>query len=161
VGTTTTADTAFRHYISEVVFTAPGGVINPNAATVSITSGAAILTASIATWTNADIGKTVRVVGAGAAGGNLDTTISGFTSTTQVTLAANAGTTVTAQPNFRWRVIDVANVEVDGLVIVRTWRNAARASDTLDVAPYVHFVDCHYQCTFGGTKQRNGPAFYT
>ncbi len=64
-------------------------------ALVSITSGAAILTAAGAAFTAADVGKMIVVPGAGAAGGILSTTILSYTSPTQITLAANAGTTVT------------------------------------------------------------------
>jgi|GEM_PF-3359539 len=63
----------------------------------AITSGAAILTcATSLPFTAADIGKTIAVVGAGVASANLITTIAGFTSASVVTLAANAGTTVSA-----------------------------------------------------------------
>jgi len=62
----------------------------------SITSGAAALTVAGASFTAADVGKSILVPGAGAAGGVLNTTISGYTSATQVTLAANASTTLSA-----------------------------------------------------------------
>lgn len=163
VSVTQAGATAFRHEISEVQFVAAGGVLPFNdAATYSITSGAAILTSSAAAFTAGDIGTTVRILGAGAAGAALDTTISAFTSTTQVTLAANAGTTVNAvTAAAKRRVIDSATIEVDGLFLIRTWRDASRAADTLNVAPFLHAVDIHYQALFGGTKQKNGPNFYT
>lgn len=66
------------------------------AVTASITSGAAALTATGATFTSADVGKMIFVPGAGAAGAVLSTTIVGFTDATHVTLSANAGTTLTA-----------------------------------------------------------------
>ena len=58
-------------------------------------------------------------------------------------------------------IIDSANAsaEVDGLIIVRTWRDAGRTADTLDVNPFLHFVDIHYQSTQLPTKGRNYP-FY-
>lgn len=62
----------------------------------SITSGAAALTVVGAAFTAADVGKAITVPGAGAAGGVLVTTIIGYTSATQVTLGANAGTTLAA-----------------------------------------------------------------
>lgn len=162
VSVTQASGQAFRHEIAEVQCSASGGLITPAAVNVSITSGAPTLNAAAALFTSADIGRTVRVVGAGAAGGNLDTTITAFASTTQVTLADNASTTVTAQDAFRYRVLDSDLLEVDGMIMARTWRDAARAADTLDVAPFLHFVDIHYQSTgINGTKQRNGPAFYT
>lgn len=61
----------------------------------TITSGTAILTSASGTFAKSDEGKPIRVPGAGAAAGNLDTTILSFQSATQVTLAANASTSVT------------------------------------------------------------------
>jgi hypothetical protein len=68
--------------------------------TCSITSGAAILTCPGASpgfqsFTSTE-GPAITVTGAGAAGGTLTTYILTYTSATQVTLAANASTTVTA-----------------------------------------------------------------
>lgn len=62
----------------------------------AITSGTNIFTGSGVTFTSADVGKVIYVPGAGTGGTLLSTTISGFTSATIVTLAANAGTTVTS-----------------------------------------------------------------
>jgi hypothetical protein len=62
----------------------------------SITSGAAALTNASAAFTSADVGKRIAVGGAGASGVDLVTSITVFVSPTQVTLAANAGTTLTA-----------------------------------------------------------------
>lgn len=66
------------------------------AVTASITSGAAALTATGATFTAADVGKLIAVPGAGAAGATLISTILAFTDATHVTLANNAGTTLSA-----------------------------------------------------------------
>lgn len=65
-----------------------------NSASVTISSGAAALTVTGASFALADVGKTISVYGAGAAGANLVTTISAYTSATQVTLAANASTSL-------------------------------------------------------------------
>lgn len=62
----------------------------------SIASGAAALTVAGAAFTSADVGKSIQVPGAGAAGATLVTTISAYTSATQVTLGANASTTLSA-----------------------------------------------------------------
>lgn len=51
-------------------------------------------------------------------------------------------------------------LEPDGVLIVRTYRDAADAADTLNQAPFLHYVDVHYQSTGIGTKQK-APAFYT
>ena len=156
-----TPTTAYQHRIPEILMATPGGLLISDV-NVSITSGAAILTAASAAFASSDIGRTIRVIGAGAAGGNLDTTVSAYTSATQVTLTANAGTTVVSQPNLRWRIIDANRLEPDGVIVVRTWNQPNRAADTLNTNPWLHFVDCHYQTTgVAGTKQRNGPAFYT
>ena len=60
----------------------------------AITSGTNIFTGSGVTFKVEDVGKLFYIAGAGAGGGLLSTTIAGFTSTTQVTLADNAQTTV-------------------------------------------------------------------
>jgi hypothetical protein len=61
----------------------------------AITSGAFSFTSASAVFTAADVGKTIAVEGAGAAGATLTTTIATFVSATNVTLTASAGTTVT------------------------------------------------------------------
>ncbi len=64
--------------------------------TYSITSGTNVLTTSGSfTFSSADVGKSIWVPGAGVASAGLSTTISGFTNSTTVTLAANASTTIT------------------------------------------------------------------
>lgn len=62
----------------------------------SITSGAAALTVSGAAFAAGDVGKAITLPGAGASGAALVTTISAYTSATQVTLAANASTTLSS-----------------------------------------------------------------
>lgn len=63
---------------------------------LSITSGAAILTAASGEFTISDVGKTIFIPGAGAAAAPLISTITAFASATEVTLANNAGTTLSA-----------------------------------------------------------------
>lgn len=60
----------------------------------AITSGTAILTSATASFVPGDVGKRVTVTGAAAANSSLNTTILSYTSATQVTLSANASTTV-------------------------------------------------------------------
>ncbi len=67
----------------------------------AMTSGTAILTTSALIsdqpgFANSDVGKLVRVVGAGAAGVTLKGTILSYQSATQVTLSVSASTTVSA-----------------------------------------------------------------
>jgi hypothetical protein len=161
VSVTQSSPTAFKHQIAEVECSASGGLISPATVNVSITSGTAALTAASALFTAADIGRTVTIVGAGSGGADLETTISGYSSTTSVTLADNASTTVSAQDAFRYRVLDTDLLEVDGLIMVRTWRHATRTADTLNQAPFLHEIDIHYQSTGIGTKGRNGPDFWS
>lgn len=59
--------------------------------------------------------------------------------------------------------IDTDNLEVDGLILVRCYlsANAMTVSGGGVPEPFLHMVDLHYQSTSLGTKQKNGPAFYT
>ena len=75
---------------------AKGDVITYASSGVSITSGSASLTVTGASFVANDVGKSISIPGAGAAGGTLFTTIFAYVSATQVTLAANAGTTLSA-----------------------------------------------------------------
>jgi hypothetical protein len=56
--------------------------------------------------------------------------------------------------------ITIANLEVDGLPLVRVYRDAAAGGDTCTDAVFVHMADVHYQSTNMTTKGRNFP-FYT
>lgn len=78
-----------------------------------ITSGTNILTSASGLFTAAHVGKTIEVSGAGVAGARLVTTIAGFTSSTQVTLTANASTTVGgAGKNIFWGTDDTAAIQL-------------------------------------------------
>ena len=56
-------------------------------------------------------------------------------------------------------LIDKSLIEPDGLFLIRTYRDAADASDTLNQTPFVHEIDLHYQSTNIGTKNKS-PDFY-
>lgn len=56
--------------------------------------------------------------------------------------------------------LDSDNIEADGILLIRTFRDPADAADTLDQAPFAHFIDIHYQSTNVGTKQK-APDFWT
>lgn len=56
--------------------------------------------------------------------------------------------------------IDTDLLEPDGVFLVRVYRDAGDAADTLDQGPFLLFVDLHYQSSNIGTKNRN-PGFYT
>jgi len=51
-------------------------------------------------------------------------------------------------------------VEVDGIILVRVWRDAALAGDTSTQDAFLHFVDLHYQSTNMATKNK-APNFYS
>lgn len=61
----------------------------------AITSSDATFTSAGTTFTSADVGAYIKVIGAGAAGADLETTIASYTSAHVVELTATAGTTVT------------------------------------------------------------------
>jgi hypothetical protein len=72
-----------------------GGLIGAGTGTVAITSGAAAVTGTSTSFANGDNGSDIIIVGAGASGADLITTVSGNpASATSLTTAANAGTTV-------------------------------------------------------------------
>lgn len=64
--------------------------------TISISSSSTTLTSTRSVFSAGDVGKIIVVVGAGTSGRDLVTTISAYTSATQITLTASAGTTVSA-----------------------------------------------------------------
>lgn len=55
--------------------------------------------------------------------------------------------------------ITIAGLEVDGLIMVRAYRDAAAGGDTCTDAVFVHTVDIHYQSTNMATKAK-APNFY-
>lgn len=69
---------------------------------VSITSGTAALSVTTNTFVSGDVGKTIIVPGAGTAGNNfmLTSTIATFVDAQNITLAANASTTLTASSQY-------------------------------------------------------------
>lgn len=72
--------------ICDCQFTAQVGQITTGTNSLTLSSGAPFVAG--------DVGKHITVTGAGAAGADLHTTIAGFSSSSHVTLTANAGTTV-------------------------------------------------------------------
>jgi hypothetical protein len=66
--------------------------------TCNITSGLTVVTCTGSTFTPNDIGKGAFFQGAGVSGAFLNTTVAGYQSPTQITLAAAASTTVTNGP---------------------------------------------------------------
>jgi hypothetical protein len=86
-------------FFAPVVAIAPALSVTPGgtqlATNGSITSGAAILTSTSAPFTPSQVGQAIAVSGAGTGGAVLYSTVLSYQSSTQVTLANNAGTTVT------------------------------------------------------------------
>jgi len=76
----------------------------------SITSGTDALTTTGSVFTAADVGKSIRVFGAGAAGADLLTTIDGYTSSTSVSIATNASTTISAK-QIEWGNDDTQEIQ--------------------------------------------------
>lgn len=56
--------------------------------------------------------------------------------------------------------LDSDDLEVDGLIIGRLYRDPTDPADTLTSGPFVHYSDIHYQVDRLATKNRNYP-FYT
>lgn len=77
----------------------------------AITSGTNNFSSATGIFTVNDVGKVITVVGAGAAGADLTTTISAFTSGTSVTLTANAGTTVSGAALYTYGTDDTAAIQ--------------------------------------------------
>lgn len=71
------------------------GLVGVSITDAAITSGAAALTSASNPFAAGDAGRAIIVRGAGASGADLVTTILSYSSAGAVTLAANAGTTVT------------------------------------------------------------------
>lgn len=83
------------------------GLMKAVASDGAITTGTATFTSATGTFVAGDIGRQIIVQGAGAAGADLFTTISAVGSTTSITLANNAGTTVSgARYAFECRLAD-------------------------------------------------------
>ena len=57
-------------------------------------------------------------------------------------------------------LLNSATIQVDGLLLVRTYRVKGNAADTLNQAPFLHTVDIHYQSNNFATKNKS-PDFYT
>lgn len=76
----------------------------------SISSGTNTVTLGSAAFASTDVGKTIRLSGAGAAGIDLITTISGYTSATQVTITNNASTTISAK-KIEWATNDTPFIQ--------------------------------------------------
>jgi hypothetical protein len=101
-----------------------------NALTITdaaITTGTAALTSASGLFTTGDVGKYIAVEAAGAAGVVLVTTISAYVSRTAVTLANNAGSTVSAKTAV-WGTDDTAAVQ-SAIDAAAAWNGTVFAPD--------------------------------
>lgn len=76
------------------------GLIGPGTGTIAMTNGSDVLTGTGTSFAAGDVGSDIIVVGAGAAGVDLKTTIDGQTSGTVASAAVNASTTVSGAAYF-------------------------------------------------------------
>lgn len=95
----------------------PDGVVKADGA---VASGSPAFTSASAAFTPADVGKVIGIAGAGTAGATLVTTISAFVSATAVTLAANAGTTVSGAARWAYGTDNTTFLQ-NALNDYRTW----------------------------------------
>ena len=70
--------------------------------TINITSGSKNLNVPSGPFVSGDVNKTIAILGAGPGGGNLYTVITGFTSSTDVTLYNAAGTSIAGSQTIQW-----------------------------------------------------------
>lgn len=91
----------------------------------TMTAGSPILTSATGTFTAADVGKMIKVGLAGGSGADLITTISAYTSATQVTLAANAVASVAPTSTYTHFVYGTDSY--DAIVAARDFCTTATA----------------------------------
>ena len=107
-------------------------VVAQTFAACSMTAASAVLTSSGTPFAASDVGKIVRVPGAGAAGADLYSRIASYQANNQVTLADAAGTTVA----------DVAvAIAVAGVALIEEITNDADSPivELFDIRPDVGF----------------------
>src|SRR5271154_825347 len=122
----------------------------------NIASSAALLNgAATGTFSATDVGATIMVTGAGASGADLWTTILTFIDSTQVTLSANAATTVTNQSCVFGMVDDTAAIQA----AINAVSSSPNADQTVLYIPAgVYMISTPLDLSNGGT---NSPAgFY-
>ena len=149
----------YQHMVTESQLSAANGLIS-SAVNVSISASSTTLTSASSLFSQWEVGRTIRIIGAGAAGANLDTTITAWTSATQVTVGNAASTTITSQPNYQLRVLDTNSIEVDGMMAtnVKLLTRPTMTGGTNLI--YIFTADVHYQSTNMTTKNK-APNFYT
>ena len=131
-------------------FGAKGNTSTLYAATVTVNTSTKQLTAVGGFFTAADVGKAISVPGAGASGGLLVTTISGYTSATQVTLAA-ATTAVSS-------VVETVFYGADDTAATQSACTAAvnaNGGGRVLFPPGTYFLSSQITCAFTGSSYAN------
>src|SRR5271168_1426978 len=121
----------------------------------NIASSAALLNgAATGTFSATDVGATIMVTGAGASGADLWTTILTFIDSTQVTLSANAATTVTNQSCVFGMVDDTAAIQA----AINAVSSSPNADQTVLYVPAgVYMISAGLDLSNGGV---NSPAAF-
>jgi hypothetical protein len=83
-----------------------------------------------------------------------------FPATTTVTVTQASPATRYQHMVAETAAISIPTLEVDGLLLVRAYRDAAAGGDTCTDAVFGHTADIHYQSTNMATKAK-APNFYT
>lgn len=145
--------------VVEVEFTQSGGSRGKVVVTDSVSTGGAMTAASATltvtggnTFAATDVGKTIKVPGAGAAGATLTTTIATYVSATQVTLTVAASTTVTGKEvlwgsiaDYGRRYMKISEADdspINRLALATSLANAA-LSDLKDPDALLE-IECRY-----------------
>jgi hypothetical protein len=97
-------------------------------ASLTIGSGSAVLSSAIALWSLQDVGKPIRVNGAGASAAPLVTTIAGFTDSSHITLGAAAATALVASTQY---VVWGSNLIYTRGPLINSWPNLLKTGGGL------------------------------
>jgi len=82
-----------------------------------------------------------------------------FPATTTVTVTAACPATRYMHNISETTAVTIAGLEVDGMLLIRGYRDATNAADTCTDAVFLHTMDIHYQSSNMATKNK-APNFY-
>ena len=97
----------------------------------AITAGAPTLTSLLGRFTSADVGRKVLVLGAGSGGSTLSSSISALVSASVVTLADNAGTSVSGALAYVYKPTDLTGMTITSQI--RETEEATAILETISV----------------------------
>jgi hypothetical protein len=83
-----------------------------------------------------------------------------FPATTTITVTQASPATRYQHNIAETTAVTIATLEVDGLILVRGYRDAAAGGDTCTDAVFLHTMDIHYQSSNMATKGKS-PSFYS